>query len=304
MPDLNNIGAKIANSFQTNNSLCSNPPQYVFPKEALESDTPLPQEVRDSFKSTVGITVQFIVGYSNIPFMSESLTFGGSGFVAEEFYVSARHIFFTAMLELSEGRSSLPFTIDKNGLPQSNYYHTCFYGTADVNGKPVTFPLELVAMGDPYLDHDFAVFKAIGGPPLKSLVFEEEAELGDITYSSGRLPSFLPLNSNLNPIRKATLMDFFNYIFTGYISAILTDMPNNKESDIKKMYRIGRSINTTAFGYFGNNVEPGYSGGPVLAKNGRVIGMTVLLTHGYNFSHAISAKDLKLFIQKVKNKKP
>lgn len=296
------IGVKLTIPYQNNSSFCT-PPRYVFPKEALESDTPLPEKVRESFKSTINITVQFVFHTSGIYFSSRTMEFGGSGFMAEGIYVSARHIFFNTILDLDSGRRPIPFTLDKNGLPHSSHYNYCFYGTADVNGKLVTFPLELIAMGNPYRNHDFAVFRAVNGPRLKSLEFEETASLRDIVYSSGRVPSFNLLGDDLNPIRKNVLVDFLNYTFTGHISAILTDMPHNRSAGLQKIYRIGRSTNNVAPGYPGNNVEPGYSGGPVLNQNGKVIGMSVLLSPGFNFSRAISAKDIRLFIAKLKKEK-
>lgn len=290
-------GLGLTVSYQNKDPLY-NPPGYAFPKEALESDTPLPEKVKDSFKSTIGIMVRFTLNQTNtyVPVKQE---FHGSSFITKDGIISARHIFLVTIKELSY--RGMPFTLDKNNLPRSLYYTYRFYGIADINGRPVTFPLELIGMGDPYLSQDFAVFKAIDLPPqLKPLEFEENVKLenGDgrfdedeIYYSSGRVPSFRPFDNDLNHISKRVLMDFINYNFAGSISAIIPDMPNNKEASLEKIYRINGLI---------NNVEPGFSGGPVFDKNGKVIGMTVYLSPGLNFSHAISAKDLRSFIEKLR----
>ena len=208
-------------------------------------------------------------------------------------FISARHIFFADMLYNEHG---YPFMINEKGLPISRYYTYEFCGTANVNGKPFNFPLRLTGMGDPYLPHDFIVLEAVNlKPALKPLEFEEGAELGNLVYSSGRLPYHNRSPADMNSTKKRILLDFINYTFTGTISAILTDMQYNKDSKLQKIYRIGRSI---------NSIEPGYSGGPVFDKNGKVIGMSVFLSSGHNFSHAISAKDLKIFIQNLNKKKP
>ncbi|MDP3696636.1 MAG: trypsin-like peptidase domain-containing protein [Candidatus Taylorbacteria bacterium] len=297
---LADMGARISVSHQNNNPLDSTP-NYTFPKEALESDIPLPKKVRESFKSTIAITVRFTLNRPSAYF-PKTQEFHGSGFITKDGVISARHIFLITIRENSYRR--MPFILDDNNLPGSIHYNYKFYGTADINGKPTTFPLELIGMGEPYKSQDFAVFKAVNLPPqLKPLEFEENVkqENGDgrfdedeIYYSSGRVPSFRPYNNDLDPTDKKVQMDFINYTFAGYVSAVLTDMPNNKDADLKKIYRMSRFI---------NNVEPGYSGGPVFNNNGKVVGMTTYLSPGLNFSHAISATDLHLFIEKLKKEK-
>lgn len=293
-------GIQMAAPYKKNSHPYS-PPNYTFPKEALESDIPLPKKVRESFKSTIAITAIFTLNRPSAYFPAKQESHG-SAFITKDGVISARHTFLIAIKE--HGYRRMPFILDKDNLPRSVHYNYKFYGTADINGKPTTFPLELIGMGEPYKSQDFAIFKAINLPPqLKPLEFEENVkqENGDgrfdedeIYYSSGRIPSFVPHNNDLSPIGKKIQMDFVNYTFAGYVSAVLTDMPNNKDADLKKIYRIGRFI---------NNVEPGYSGGPVFDKNGKVIGMTVYLSPGFSFSYAISATDLRLFIEKLRKEK-
>lgn len=274
---------------------------YTFPKQALQSDAPLPIAVKESFKSAISITVKFSTksppGRINI---MDSMQYGGTAFMIEPgIFISARHIFFTAMVDM---RRIWPFTIDKKGLPFGEYYSYEFCGTADINGKPITFPLELIGMGDPYKSQDFAAFKAVDFPPeLKPLKFEENMYLANPAYSSGRIPAYEPRGGDLNPLKKPILMDFVNFVFTGHISAILDDMPNLNANGLKKVYRLSKSINGPMPVYSGN-VEPGFSGGPVFDKNGKVLGMTVILSPGHNFFHAISATDLKIFVKSLKDK--
>ena len=67
-------------------------------------------------------------------------------------------------------------------------------------------------------------------------------------------------------------------------------MPNNTYAGFKKIYNIR------------TNLEPGFSGGPVSDINGEVIGLSISVSPGLNFSHAISAEDQKLFIQELRDK--
>lgn len=276
------------------NPLCKSI-EYVFPKQASESIDPLPKKVEESFKSVIGITVRFSFNNWSPFFTATSLEYSGSGFRIEPgVFISARHIFMAAMID---NQIRFPFSIDKNGLPISSNYTYEFCGTANINGKPVNFPLELIGMGDPYRSQDFAAFKAIKLPiQIRPLKFAGDLVLNDKVYSGGRIPMFDPLfdlpNNNLNSVRRNLLIDFINYIFIGQISAILVEMPNNKVAGLEKVYRISGT---------GNNPEPGYSGGPVFNSEGNVVGMTVLVSGGLNFSHAISANDLKKFVQNLKN---
>lgn len=284
------IGSQAVNPEQKNLPAC-NTASNIFPEQSLESDGPIPQEVKNSFKSTIGITVRLISKDSLGLFsFSEPIEYSGSGFMVEKgIFISARHIFFSGMIE---NQRILPFSINNNGLPVSNSYYYEFCGLADINGKPFNFPLELIKMGDPYKLQDFAAFKGYNVPPeLKPLEFEKNVNLGDTAYSSGRIPVFKPYGTDIGPIKKSGPMDFISYTFTGSISAIIPNWPNNKDRQLEKLYRIIR---------IHNNPEPGYSGGPVFDKNGRVIGMTITLSQGMNFSHAISAEDLSLFMRKIR----
>lgn len=288
---LADLGAKIAIFHKSNKQGRCVAPDYVFPKEALISDKQLPEKVRDSFRNTITITACFSLNgqmiFSSVQPMESS---GTASMFEPGFFISARHIFLVAMVQLNQrGR---PFLIDKDGLPRSNHYQYTFYGTANIDGRAVNFPLELVAMGDPYRPKDLAVFRATNPPSqLTPLEFGPPASLGDVVYSSGRVPSFHPLGDDLNPIQKEVLMDFINFNFKGQVIGILNNMPNNTYAGFKKVY----SIRTT--------IEPGFSGGPVFDKNGRIIGMTVIISPGLGFSYAISAEDQELFIKDLRNKK-
>ncbi len=283
-------GSKMAIPRQSNQSGKCVPPSHVFPKEALISDEPLPEKVKDSFKNTINITACFSIAKQGIFFSTEPMESAGTGSMFEPgLFISARHIFFIMMIELN--RRGYPFFIDTNGLPRSDSFHYTFYGTANINGQAVSFPLELIAMGDPYRPKDLAVFKAIDPPSqLTPLEFGPPANLGDIVYSAGRVASLNPADDDLNPIRKKVLSDFINFNFKGRISGIVTDMPNNTYADFKKIYNIRTDL------------EPGFSGGPVFDKNGKIIGLTITVSPGLNFSHAISAEDQQLFIEELRDK--
>lgn len=262
------------------------PPDYVFPGNALESDAPLPTKVEYAIKNTLAIRARFILNKPNMFFTSELLDASGTGFMVEPgIFISARHIFFITILELNE-RGSV-YSLDQYNLPYSRDYTYNFYGTANAGGRPANFKMELLGMGDPHKFLDMSVFKADNFPgTVKSLEFEEKAELGETVYSRGMVPLIIPLNE-LGTGGK-TLMDFINYTFAGRISAILTDMTINKDTGLKKIYRIETTL------------EQGFSGGPVLNKDGKVIGMTISTTR--NFVYAISAEDLKLFLWDMRNK--
>ena len=206
-----------------------------------------------------------------------------------DLFISARHIFLAAMARLNQGGRL--FFIDKNGLPKSDHYNYTFYGTANINNRAVTFPLELIAMGDPYRPKDLAIFRAKNPPPeLTPLEFGPPASLGNTVYTSGRVASFNPFNDDLNSIRKKVLDDFINFNFTGHIVGIVTNLPYNTYSGFKKIYNIRTAL------------EPGFSGGPVFDKNGKMIGLTVSVTPGLSFLHAISAEDQEIFIKELRDK--
>lgn len=287
---ITNIGTKLATPYQINQIKDCAPPNYIFPQEALISSEPLPEKVRDSFQNTINITACFILDNQNQVLSSEPMEFGGTAYMFEPgLFISARHIFLVAVAELD--KIGHHFIIDKNGLPQIDRYRYIFYGTANINGLAVTFPLELIAMGDPYRPRDLAVFRATNLPSqLRYLEFGKPASLGDTVYSSGRVPSFNYFDSNLKPTRKQELLDFINFNFRGHINGIITDLPTNISAGFKKIYSIRTEL------------EPGFSGGPVFDINGKVIGLTVSVSPGLNFSYAISGEDQKLFIKELKDK--
>ena len=287
---LADLGARMTLLNQSSQLDKCTPPKFVFPKETLISDEPLPEKVKNSFKNTIAITACFGLDNQGTSLNTEPIESGGTAHMFEQgLFISARHIFLITMVQLNQrGR---PFFIDKNGLPRSDHYQYTFYGTANIDGQEVNFPLELIAMGDPYHPQDLAVFKAKNPPSqLTPLEFGPPANLSDVVYSSGRVPSFHPLGDDLNRVQKEVLMDFINFNFKGQVAGIITDLPNNTYAGLKKIYRIRTTI------------EPGFSGGPVFDKNGKIIGMTASVTPGLSFSYAISAEDQEMFINRLKNK--
>lgn len=295
--DTSQAKSVLASLFKNNQDIYK-PPDYVFPEESSNSDGPVPPRVIELFGSTININVRFYrkdYSYNKSGQLEPMGEGSGSGFMAVKpgIFVSARHTFLATINYMLEEKR-IPFSLDRNGLPISNYYDYKFFGTAEVKGRAVTFPLELVAMGEPLLGQDFAIFKTLSFPPeLAVLEFEETSHRKDLVYSAGRVPVFKPIDDDINFIKKLTQMDFINHIFTGRINEVLTNMPLNRESKLKKIYRIQKFL---------GNIEPGFSGGPVLNQDGKVIGMSIMLGNGTNFSYAISATDLKLFIQKLQNK--
>ncbi len=272
------------------------PPDYTFPRETVESDSPLPEKVKNSFKSTIAIRVSFILNstevsrqfpqFSFLAMSSHPIESGGTGFMeAPGIFISARHVLLAVMNDLRH--NGLSFEIDRNGLPTSKLYSYVFYGTADVNGKKINFPMELVGMGDISKFQDVIVLKAKGAyPPINPLEFEENVDLNEWVYSAGRIPILAPLDT-FGMTGKDVLMDFINYNFDGAVKAILTDMPANKNGGPTKIYRIK------------SNLESGFSGGPVFNKEGKAIGLTMSRTSSFSF--ALSAKDIKLFLKKLKD---
>lgn len=284
-----NLGAKMLIPRQSNQPGKCAPPNYIFPKKAQISDELLPDKVKDSFKNTIAITVCFRLNNQRISFPMEPIETGGTGFMFQSgLFISARHIFLATITYLN--KRGYPFFIDKNGLPKSDYYQYIFYGTASIDGQPVNFPLELIAMGNLHRHRDLAVFRA-GNPPsqLTPLEFGPPANLGNIVYSGGRVPLFKQPD-DINPTQKQVLLDFVNFNFKGLVTEILTELPENTYSDLKKIYRLRTQL------------EPGFSGGPVFDTNGKVIGMTVSSSPGLSFGYAISAEDQEIFIKELKSK--
>lgn len=268
-------------------------PNQPSPKEALESDTPLPKKVKDSFASVVSITSQMKFNSQFTPSSpGKPSSSGGTAFLATNgYFISARHVFFSSIANLRN--VGFPFTIDKQGLPLPGtykdgtpFYSYAFYGTANSNGASLNFPLELVSMGKLDNFQDFAAFKSNNPPPeIKPLEFEENVTLGETLYNAGQVPLTIEVEGTDPNPKKETLFDTLRYSFSGPVVGIITDMPIN-DLGIKKMYRLRI------------NCEYGFSGGPIFNKDGKVVALTILRVN--NFSYAISATDLKLFIKNIK----
>lgn len=278
------LGAKIAGPNQ-GGGLLQDRPNHTIPRIALESDTPLPEKVREAFKNTISIRTQFVLNQPGLFSPREPIESGGTGFMVEPgLILSARHIFLVTITDLDKRGYQFKMS---NGLPQSDYYTYNFYGTSFNKNALSDFPIELVGMGDIKMFQDFAAFKISDAmTDLKSLEFEEKVSLGETVYSSGRVPLFVWLENMGFMRNKGVLMDFISYTFSGRISAILVDMPINKELGIKKIYRLNSSL------------ESGFSGGPLLNKEGKAVGLNI--SKIVNFTYAISAEDLKLFREKLR----
>ncbi len=261
---------------------------YVFSENTVESDEQLPEKVKQAFKSTIAISSEIKLKRQILFFTSDTYKSGGTGFYTESgIFISARHIFLIPMTEMEH--NGLRFSFDSKGLPVSEHYDYGFFATYELNKKASDFPIELIGMGDPYSIRDMAAFKSSKTPLLlQPLELEDKVSLDEKVYVAGRVPILASDNDFQikNNDGKIKLMDFINYVLNGNIKAIITETPGVRDGGLTKIYRIRSSP------------EPGFSGGPVFNRNGKVIGLTISKTS--NFTYAISAEDINKFIAKLK----
>ena len=191
----------------------------------------------------------------------------------------------TLLPNMPRYRVSLLF--DKSGVPTSNDLGYSLFGTSNINDKSVDFPLTVVGMGNLSKNQDYMALKATDHPQeLQILELDDKIlNLGDMVYISG----YVPLVINLDYYSEIEfLFDVIKKGYPGIVDAINTKDFLGSQVGVSVIYRL-----ETKF-------ELGFSGGPVFNSEGKVVALTIL--HNNNHVYAISAKDIKLFINNLKSK--
>lgn len=265
---------------------------FIMPPGPSHIDPPIPQKVIEAQKSEIRILINFYRYPNGIGNSLEPIPSGGTGFLiatkSGPVILSARHVLMDPIIDLS--RYGMPFILNNNKIPLSHHYSYIVYGIRKSDPIPEVFNLTPIAMGELGKHQDWIFYttqaKLENMKPLKFA--ESDPVIGEYVFVSGYAPVESPFPNTIGTY-EYVLSSIINDTFTGPIVEIIENMPINKVG-LKRKYRIKIGA------------ERGYSGSPILNKNGEVIG---LLTEGTkNFYFAVSSKDLKLFIANIENNKP
>ncbi len=265
---------------------------YPFGEVVISSES-LPDKVYEAQKNKILVSVMFVEKETNKLFLKSV----GTGFVTEipGVIITARHLLDQFLIDAEKMKKE---KIKSN--PRFDYTYM-FTGTIVTDRDWVHFPLSLIAMGEKGTLKDIMALRAdirtmetaqMAGDLLNPNPFGiltrtsrfADAEIKEKVYLTGfamGLAEYFDTNGEPVPI----LMDLVNHTFSAEIEAHLPEMPGNK-TGVRLLYRLR-----------GDTVEPGFSGGKVMNKDGNVIGMTIAMSHEKNFIYAISSKDIKRFLE-------
>lgn len=272
---------------------------FVYPiGTMIIADELLPEAVMKAAKNRILISISFFeTGKPKEAFFTSK----GTGFsIRPGFIISARHVLWEAEAEVER-------RIWESGNRVS--YETSFSGwIMQSNGPPVQFPLYPVAVGEDRTLKDFILFRV--GPDVLDLASKDskmgllpgednpyhilwtkaefaEAEIGEKVFVTGL--SIIPLSMKVKDNDQWQIislpLDFRNFIHSCTVLYSIENMPVNSKG-LKKVY--------VSKGRFGTVSEPGYSGGPVFNKDGRIIGMAWGIDDG--FAYTISSADINSFL--------
>ena len=253
---------------------------------------PLPDPVYQAQNKKVVILTEFTgknkPGDTTFPFSST-----GTGFIPKQApnnIVSAAHMLREPILFAKS--KGYDYKLDKNNLPEGIDYSYRIRGvilnadgwfifplslraierfdserdimalSIDVNTISLAFNLSILHEGN-IIDNPYRLL-------LQPLELAENVKAGDEVYTSGYSVNFY--------------YDVIDFTFKSEITALNSNMPVNQHG-VRLLIRIL------------GHAEPGFSGGPTFNKEGKVIGLTVSMSLGYNFTTVISAKDIKKFLK-------
>src|SRR3989338_4378959 len=264
--------------------------QSIYPLPPTSSELSMvnyPEKVKESLKSVVGITMDMYFKNNGLPmFLGHATKATGTGYMFKPgLFISARHILIAGFERMFERmRIQLP-TFNKYGIPSSNTLDYLITGTTNINEKAQDFKLNIIGAGAPDKFEDFIILQSDNFPPeLKSIEYDDKfLNVDEIVYNAGYVHYFMTLNSY--PANTPVLFDIIRTSFQGRIHSVIKDLPINKLG-VSVLYRIEIKL------------EQGFSGGPILNSEGKVVAITILRTD--NFLYAIPIKDINLFIEKLK----
>ncbi|MDP3793074.1 MAG: S1C family serine protease [bacterium] len=255
------------------------------PPSSQASMVDYPEKVKESLKNIVGITVEIdFKTNDNHRVLGQSTKATGTGFMFQPgIFISARHILMSGIDRLTS--VGYQATFDQHGVPLSNFFSYSVIGTSDVNEQTRDFDLNLVGMGATDKFEDYMVLQSSNYPlELKPIEHDDKPlNIDDIVYNAGYVHLFLLLGNS--QIESPILFDIIRKSFPGRVDAITKNLPINQRG-VSVLYRIETKL------------EQGFSGGPILNSEGKVVAITILRND--NFLYAIPIQDIKLFIEKLK----
>src|SRR3989338_8830359 len=236
--------------------------QSIYPLPPTSSELSMvnyPEKVKESLKSVVGITMDMYFKNNGLPmFLGHATKATGTG------YMFKPGLFISARHILIAGFERM-FERMRIQLPTFNKY-----------GIPSSNTLDYLITGTTNINEKAQDFKLniIGaGAPDK---FEDF-----IILQSDNFP---PELKSIEYDDKFLNVDEIVYN-AGYVHYFIKYLPINKLG-VSVLYRIEIKL------------EQGFSGGPILNSEGKVVAITILRTD--NFLYAIPIKDINLFIEKLK----
>ncbi|OGN06794.1 MAG: hypothetical protein A2750_03590 [Candidatus Yanofskybacteria bacterium RIFCSPHIGHO2_01_FULL_45_42] len=236
--------------------------------EVLIADEPLPSKVFNAQKNVLKIIAGF---YSKDDANPDSFIFLGSGFVEKNsgLVVTARHLLVEPLFSVGQ-----PHVV--NGDLVSKYAHD-FYAIVERADSLEIFPLFFVAMSKLDTYGDVMLLRPTNkNLNVNPLELDLNASLGDTVYTSGftaHYSNYYDLDGKI----KNVLVDEIKFNFRNKISAI----KENQGLAAAGVSRIYRMV---------DHAQGGFSGGPVLNDQGRVIGITIEVNGA--FVYAMSARDI------------
>lgn len=262
--------------------------QSVYPLPPPSSQLSIvnyPEKVKESLKNVIGITADIYPKNNNLTtIFGYGQKTAGTGLMFEPgIFISARHILMSGIN--SFGRLAGTLLFDRHGIPSSSNLNYSIIGTTDVGRKTRDIKLNLVGMGTVYKFEDYMVLRSYNYPPeLKPIERDEKMlDIDKVIYNAGYVHTFEYLETD--PSYSPVLFDIIRTSYTGSVDAIIKDLPVNKLG-VSFLYRIKIKF------------EQGFSGGPILNSEGKLVAITVW--GSYNYLYAIPIKDIRLFIEKLK----
>lgn len=251
--------------------------QVIYPNGKVAiSEKPLPLPVYESQKNILLIEGEFFP--KNNPAQNLRKVWQ-TGFVNAESgnIVSARHGLVETAMSILES-NNLDYQIDNQGVIRGIEYDYKFYASvlaATRDAALKKYNLSVISMGAMGTDIDVVVFKSKEKIPVKALQISNTASLvGETVYFSGVTRS----SSHFHEEDGEEVYITFQNIKFNIESTILSVFASVEHSSVGKMYLLSRPV------------KGGFSGGPILNKTGKVIGMGVATDE--IFSYAISAQDI------------
>lgn len=272
----------IANKLATGQSIYPLPP----PSSQL-SMVSYPEKVKESLKNIIGITVEVYFKENVLQNMflgQRSIKVVGTGFMLKPgIFITARHVLKSSIDSFA--RIGYQPTYDRHGVPSSPIFDYSIIGTTSINEQTRDLNLNLVGVGAIDKFQDYMVLQSSNYPSDLKLIESDihPLNIDEIVYDAGYVHAFLLIGNSFAD--KPVLFDIIRKSFAGRVDSLIANLPINKKG-VSILYRIEIKM------------EQGFSGGPILNSQGKVIAMTVMRND--NYLYAIPIQDINLFVEKLK----